>query len=154
MKKIIIHTDGGARGNPGPAAVGVVISVEPAHNAGGKGNIIKKYSQYLGENFTNNEAEYQAVIFALKKVKLLFGKKKAGVLEVEINSDSELLTKQMQGLYKILAPEIQNLFIKVWNLKIDFKEVRFKFVARGDNIEADKLVNEALDSQSINQKLL
>lgn len=147
MKKIIIYTDGGARGNPGPAAVGVIISDE-------KGNILKKYSQYLGENFTNNEAEYQAVIFALKKIKLLFGKKKVRVLDIEINSDSELLVKQMQGLYKILAPEIQNLFLNVWNLKIDFKELKFQLIPRGKNKEADKLVNEALDNQSINQKLL
>lgn len=147
MKKIVIYTDGGARGNPGPASVGVVVFDE-------KGNILKKYSQYLGENFTNNEAEYQAVIFALKKIKLLFGKKKAGILEIEINSDSELLVKQMQGLYKILAPEIQNLFLKVWNLKIDFKEVKFQSVPREKNKEADKLVNEALDNQNRAQVLI
>ena len=146
MKKIIIYTDGGARGNPGPAAIGVVIHL----SAGAS----KKYSQYLGENLTNNEAEYQAVIFALKKVKALFGKKKAKTLEIEIRSDSELLTKQMQGSYKILDSKIQKSFLKVWNLKIDFKEVKFKFVARGDNKEADKLVNEALDNQDRAQKLI
>jgi len=145
--KIIIYTDGGARGNPGPAAIGVVISDE-------KGNILKKYPQYLGRNFTNNEAEYQAVIFALKKVKLLFGKKKSGTSIVEIRSDSELLVKQMQGLYKILDSKIQVLFLTVWNLKIDFKEVKFGLIPREKNKEADRLVNEALDNEDRTQSLI
>ncbi len=147
MKKIIINTDGGARGNPGPGAIGVVIYNEEE-------NALKKYSQYLGENLTNNEVEYQAVIFALKKTKALFGKKKAKSLEIEIRSDSELLTKQMQGLYKILDSKIQASFLKVWNLKIDFKEVKFKFISREKNKEADKLVNEALNNQDRAQKLI
>jgi len=144
--KIIIYTDGGARGNPGPAAIGIVISDE-------KGNVLKKYPQYLGRNFTNNEAEYQAVIFALKKVKLLFGKKKSGTSIVEIRSDSELLVKQMQGLYKILDSKIQALFLTVWNLKIDFKEVKFGLIPREKNKEADRLVNEALDAESSKKTL-
>jgi len=147
MKKIVINTDGGARGNPGPAAIGVVIYNEEE-------NTLKKYSQYLGENLTNNEVEYQAVIFALKKIKALFGKKKAKSLEIEIRSDSELLTKQMQGLYKVLDSKIQALFLKVWNLKIDFKEVKFKSIPREKNKEADKLVNEALDNQKRTQALI
>jgi len=147
MRKIIIYTDGGSRGNPGPGAVGVVFCNQ-------KGEVFKKYSQYLGENFTNNEAEYQAVIFALKKFKSLFGKKLAKNSEIELRSDSELLIKQLQGLYKILEPKIQPLFITVWNLKLDFKKVKFTFVSREKNKEADSLVNEALDSQERNQKLL
>lgn len=147
MKKIVINTDGGARGNPGPAAIGVVI-----YN--GEENALKKYSQYLGENLTNNEVEYQAVIFALKKIKALFGKKKAKNLEIEIKSDSELLTKQMQGLYKVLDSKIQASFLKVWNLKIDFKEVKFNLIPREKNKEADKLVNEALNNQNRAQKLI
>ena len=145
--KIIIYTDGGARGNPGPAAIGIVISDE-------KGNVLKKYPQYLGRNFTNNEAEYQAVIFALKKVKLLFGKKKSGTSIVEIRSDSELLVKQMQGLYKILDSKIQALFLTVWNLKIDFKEVKFGLIPREKNKQADRLVNEALDNEDRTQPLI
>ena len=90
MKKIIIYTDGGSRGNPGPAAAGVVFYNE-------KGQSFKKYSQYLGESLTNNEAEYLAVIFALKKFKQLFGKKIAKISEVQIKSDSELLVKQLRG---------------------------------------------------------
>ena len=116
MRKIIIYTDGGSRGNPGPAAIGVIFCNE-------KNQIIKKYSEFLGENLTNNEAEYQAVIFALKKFKALFGKKLAKNSEIEIRSDSELLIRQLNGLYKILEPKIQPLFLKTWNLKLGFKKV-------------------------------
>jgi len=146
MKKIIIYTDGGSRGNPGQAAIGVVFCNEREQE-------IKKYGEYLGDNITNNEAEYQAVVFALKKFKALFGKKIAKVSEVEIKSDSELLVKQMQGKYKIEDEKMQKFFIEIWNLKIDFKSVKFKLVPREKNREADKLVNEALDSQSLSQKL-
>lgn len=137
MKKIIVYTDGGSRGNPGPAAIGVVFSNE-------KKQIIKKYSQYLGENFTNNEAEYQAVIFAFKKLKQLFGKKLISQTEIELRSDSELLVKQLTGQYKVLDSKIQNLFLEAWNLKIDFKKIRFKLIPREKNKEADELVNQAL----------
>jgi len=146
MKKIIIYTDGGSRGNPGPGAVGVVFCNE-------KGEIFKRYSQYLGENFTNNEAEYRAVIFALKKFKSLFGKKLALSTEIELRSDSELLIKQLQGEYKILEPKIQTLFIAAWNLKLDFKKVKFNLISREKNKEADRLVNEALNSEERSQKL-
>jgi len=141
MKKIIIYTDGGSRGNPGPAAVGLVFCNE-------KGEAFKKYSEYLGDNFTNNEAEYQAVIFALKKFKALFGKKLASQTEIELRSDSELLIKQLGGEYKILEPKIVSLFIMAWNLKIDFKKIKFKLISRARNQEADRLANEALDSQN------
>ncbi len=147
MKRIIIYTDGGAQGNPGPAAIGVVICDE-------KENILKRYSQYLGDNFTNNEAEYQALIFAFKKIKVLFGKKKAKSLEIEIRSDSELLTKQMRGEYKVVDSKIQLLFLQAWNLKVDCKEVKFKSIPRIDNKEADKLVNEVFSSRDRAQTLL
>ena len=146
MKKIIIYTDGGSRGNPGPSATGFVFCNE-------KEQIIKNYSEYLGEA-TNNEAEYQAVISALKKFKALFGKKLAKNSEIELRSDSELLIKQLNGEYKILEPRIQQLFLAAWNLKLDFKKVKFKLISRQKNKAADRLVNEALDSQSQAQKLL
>jgi ribonuclease HI len=146
MKKIIIYTDGGSRGNPGPAALGVVFCNE-------KGQVIKKYSEFLGEK-TNNEAEYQAVIFALKKFKALFGNKLAKNTEVELRADSELLIKQLNGQYKILEPKIQQLFILIWNLKLDFKKVKFKYVPRENNQEADNLVNETLDNKVKNSLLL
>lgn len=145
MKKIIIYTDGGSRGNPGPAAVGILFCNE-------KGEIIKKYSEYLG-NCTNNEAEYKAVIFALQKFKALFGKKLASQSEIETRSDSELLIKQLAGQYKVLDSKIQSLFLAVWNLKTDFKKVQFKLISRNKNKTADTLVNEALDSQNREQML-
>jgi ribonuclease HI len=145
MRKIIIYTDGGSRGNPGPAAIGAIFCNE-------KNQIIKKYSEYLGES-TNNEAEYQAVIFALEKFKALFGKKLAKSTEIELRSDSELLIKQLRGEYKILDEKIQPLFLKIWNLRLDFKKVKFKLISRQKNQEADRLVNEVLDSQPKIQKL-
>jgi len=146
MKKLIIYTDGASRGNPGPASIGVVISDE-------KGKEIKKYSQFIGQS-TNNQAEYEAVIFALKKIKALLGKKTAENLEVEIRSDSELLTSQLSGGYKILDKNIQDLFIKVWNLKIDYKKVNFVLVPREKNTMADFLANEALDQEDRVQRLI
>jgi len=147
MKKIIIYTDGGSRGNPGPAAIGVVFCNE-------KSQPIKKYSEYLGERFTNNEAEYKAVIFAFKKFKALFGKKLAKNSEIQIRSDSELLVKQLNSQYKVLDSKIQSLFLEVWNLRFDFQRVKFKLISRDKNKEADRLVNEALDAKKSAQRLL
>jgi ribonuclease HI len=144
MKKVIIYTDGGAKGNPGPGAIGVVFTNE-------KGEVFKKYSEYLGENFTNNETEYLALIFALKKFKQIFGKKLAKNTEIEIRSDSELMIKQLKGEYKVLDPKIQPLFLEAWNLRLDFKKVNFKLIPREKNKQADGLVNEILNSQ--NQRL-
>jgi ribonuclease HI len=138
MRKIIIYVDGGSRGNPGPAAIGVLFCNE-------KGICFKKFSEYLGK-MTNNEAEYKAAIFALKKFKSIFGKKLAKETEIEIRSDSELLVNQMNGKYKILEENLQPLFLELWNLRLDFKKVKFKLVPRKKNKEADKLVNQTLDS--------
>ncbi|MBM3257925.1 MAG: ribonuclease HI family protein [Candidatus Nealsonbacteria bacterium] len=140
MKKIVIYTDGGSRGNPGPSAIGVVFCNE-------KGSFFKKYSEYVGDKLTNNEAEYQAVIFALQKFRALFGKKLAKNSEVEVKSDSELMVKQLKGEYKVLEPNIQSLFLKVWNLRIDFKKLKFTLIPREKNKEADALVNEALNEK-------
>lgn len=139
MKKIIIYTDGGSRGNPGKAAIGVVICDE-------KGKIIKKYFRCLGDNLTNNQAEYQAIIFALKKIKALFSKKVVKSLDIEIRSDSELLVNQLEGKYKILDEKIFPLFIAVWNQRIGFDKIKFTHIPREQNKEADRLVNQALDS--------
>ena len=147
MRKIIIYIDGGSRGNPGPAAIGVVFCNE-------KGQCFKRYSEYLGENLTNNEAEYQAAIFALQKFKALFGKELAKNTDIEIKSDSELLIRQLKGEYKILDLKIQPLFLKIWNLKIDFKKIKFSLISREKNKEADRLANEALENKDKNQKLL
>lgn len=146
MDKIIIYTDGGARGNPGPAAMGVVICDE-------KGTIIKKYGEYLGDNLTNNEAEYQAVIFALKKSKAFFGKKRIREADIEVRSDSELLVNQLNGKYKILEETLQPLFLRVWNLRVELAHVRFVAVPREKNKEADRMVNSALNGKRETKKL-
>ena len=147
MKKIIVYTDGGSRGNPGKAAIGVVFCNE-------KEQIIKKFGEYLGDNLTNNDAEYQAIIFALKKFKTVFGKAISENSDVVIKSDSELVVKQLNGDYRLSDPKIQQFFIEVWNLKFDFKSVKFKHVSRKKNEEADRLVNEALDTEAGFKKLL
>ncbi|MFA5355354.1 MAG: ribonuclease HI family protein [Candidatus Paceibacterota bacterium] len=147
MKKITIYTDGGSRGNPGKAAAGIVFCNE-------KGQSFKEYGEYLGNSLTNNEAEYRAVIFALDKFKALFGKKIALSSELEIKSDSELMVKQLSGKYKILDSKIQSLFLGVWNLKLDFKSVKFTQISREKNKEADRLVNEALDGERKVQTLI
>ena len=147
MKKIIIYTDGGSRGNPGPSAIGVVFCNE-------KHQCLKKYAEYLADNLTNNEAEYRAVIFALKKFKALFGKELAKKTDVEIRSDSELVIKQLTAQYKVVDSNIQPLFLEVWNLQLDFQKVKFKLIPREKNREADALANEALDKHARTQKLL
>jgi ribonuclease HI len=147
MKKIIIYTDGGSRGNPGKAAIGVVFCNE-------KDQPIKKFGEYLGDNLTNNDAEYSAVIFALKKFKALFGKAIAEKSDVEVRADSELVVKQLNGEYKLENEKIQKFFIEIWNLKMDFNSVKFKHIPREKNREADRLVNETLDGQATSQKLL
>ncbi len=132
--KAIIYTDGGSRGNPGPGALGVVITGE-------NGKILKEYSHYLGE-VTNNQAEYEAVVFALQKAKQL------KIREIELRVDSELIGKQLLGQYKIKDSDLQPLFIKAWNLRLDYDRVDIKIIRREQNKEADKLVNRELDSKN------
>jgi ribonuclease HI len=133
-----IYTDGGSRGNPGPSAIGVVIE---------GGEIKKEYGEYIGEG-TNNEAEYTAVLFALKKLKLLISSEKAAKATVTMYVDSELIAKQFNNEYKIKEKGIQDLYMKVHNLTLDFKEVKFTHVYREGNKRADKLVNAALDKET------
>ena len=136
----IIHTDGGSRGNPGPAAIGVVIESKD-------GGLKKEYGEYIGET-TNNVAEYSAVVFALKKLKQLIGTASTSQANVHIHVDSELLARQLNGEYKVKEPEIQRLFLEVWNLKTDFEHVEFLHVPREKNKAADKMVNAALDKEA------
>ncbi|PIU16025.1 hypothetical protein COT20_00980 [bacterium (Candidatus Gribaldobacteria) CG08_land_8_20_14_0_20_39_15] len=136
-KKIIINIDGGSRGNPGPAAFGVIFFDQ-------SGRILKQYSQAIGQA-TNNEAEYCGLIFCLKKAKAIFGKTKLADYVFEIRSDSELLVRQMQHRYKVNGEKIQPLFLEAWNLLIGFSNVEFVAVPREQNIKADQLVNEVLD---------
>lgn len=134
MSKLIIYVDGGSRGNPGPAAGAYFIDG------------VKSDGKFLGEA-TNNEAEYWAVILALKKVKHLFGKEKIFKMEFEIRSDSELLVNQLSGNYKVEEENLQKLFMEIWNLKIDFGEIKFVHIPREKNKEADKMVNQILDRE-------
>ena len=146
MKNIIAYTDGGARGNPGPAAAGVVF-------CNGKKKVIEKHSKYLGDNLTNNIAEYKAIIFALKKFKSRFGKKLAKETQMEIRTDSELIYKQFIGEYKIKNEKMQELFIELRNLTVDFKKVKMKHISRNYNKDADELVNQELDKREKDNKL-
>ncbi len=138
MSNISIYTDGGSRGNPGPSAVGVVIE---------GGGIKKEYGEYIGEG-TNNEAEYTAVIFALKKVKLLIGSEKAKKADITMYVDSELIAKQFNNVYKIKEKRIQNLYMQIHNLILDFNKVEFTHVYRSGNKDADRLVNAVLDKET------
>ena len=136
-EKLIIYTDGGSRGNPGPAAIGILIGD-------------KTYGEVIGVA-TNNVAEYKAAIFALKKAKQLLGAKKASETELEIRADSKLIVEQLNGNFKILEETLQPLFLEAWNLRLDFQKVDFKLIPREKNKEADALVNEALDNASKEQ---
>lgn len=144
-EKIIVYTDGGARGNPGPAAIGVIIERD--------GKIIGKYGESIGER-TNNEAEYEAVIFALKKLKHLFGKRKTQDLDIEMRMDSELVVRQLSGKYKITEERFYPLFMKIWNLRLDFGNISFIEIPREKNKEADRLLNEELDGARMQEKLI
>lgn len=136
MNPILIHTDGGSRGNPGEAALGVVIDL------GSQG--IKEYGETLGTK-TNNEAEYLAISFALKKTKALIGKEKATKAHLVVHTDSELVAHQLRGEFKVMNQEFYPLFMELWNLRQDFASVEFKIIPREKNRKADALVNRALD---------
>ena len=130
-KEIIIFSDGGARGNPGPAGIGAVL-----YN--NKKQIIAKISKYIGEA-TNNQAEYQALIAALKKAKELAGQ------EIDVFLDSELVVKQLNHEYKVKNKELAPLFLEAHNLSLGFSKITFTHVYRENNKEADRLSNEAMD---------
>ncbi|HRR95046.1 MAG TPA: ribonuclease HI family protein [Candidatus Paceibacterota bacterium] len=138
-EKIIAYTDGGSRGNPGPAAIGVVVE--------GVSHEPKQYNEFIGET-TNNEAEYQAIIFALRKIRQLIGRERLKQIPVEIRLDSELIAKQLNGEYKIEDEKLQSLFMTIWNLKFDFGKLSFRYIPREQNRLADKLVNLCLDQQN------
>ncbi len=128
--KLVIYTDGGARGNPGPAAIGAVVGD-------------KHYSQTIG-TATNNVAEYRALILALKKAKGLLGAESTGT-DIEVRADSELMVKQLSGLYKVKDANLKVLFGEAVSLVQGFKSVSFTHIPREQNKVADALVNEALD---------
>ena len=139
-QKLIIFTDGGARGNPGPAGIGAVFYVEDSSGSQVRTGEIKKY---IGEA-TNNFAEYTALITALE------GAAQYGHKRVECFLDSELVVKQLTGKYKIREGTLKPLAAKVLALTNKFEQINFTHVPREKNHEADKLVNQAID-QAIGQ---
>lgn len=136
-----MYSDGGSRGNPGPAALGVYLET-----------LDKRYGEFLGTK-TNNEAEYSAIVFGLKKIKSLIGKAKAKQTDVECRMDSELACKQLNHEYKIENEKLQPLFLEIWNLMLDFSEVKFVHVRRELNTVADACANEAMDEAAKKKSL-
>lgn len=136
MDKVILYTDGGSRGNPGPAALGVYLET-----------FDKGFGEFLGIK-TNNEAEYAAIVAGLKKVKSILGKEKAKKTAVECRMDSELACKQLNHIYKIENEKLQPLFFQVWNLMLDFSSVEFVHVRREFNTKADAEANKAMDEEA------
>jgi ribonuclease HI len=134
--KYTIFCDGGARGNPGPAATGYIISNQ-------KGKRISDGGSFLG-TATNNVAEYKAVIEALEKLKDLSG---GGNDEVEIYVDSQLVAQQLKGLFKVKNSTIRELVLKVRQLEPFFLKVNYVNVNRAENKEADNIVNQILDKK-------
>lgn len=137
MEKIIAYTDGGARGNPGKAGIGI-------HIVDASGTTIKEVSQFIG-NSTNNFAEYHAVLVALQTLKALFGKK-SKEMAFEIRLDSELVKKQLNAEYQIKEPALVPFFIEIHNLRVShFPNLTLTHIPRAQNKEADRLANEAMD---------
>lgn len=139
MRKISVWSDGGARGNPGPAAIGVVIKNET-------GELLEEISETIGEA-TNNIAEYTAVLRGLEIIRLRFGVE-TKELEVDWKLDSELVERQLSGAYKIKNPGLRDLFLKIQDLRAHFPLLNFAHVRRELNKDADRLVNEALDGEN------
>jgi ribonuclease HI len=130
--KLILYTDGGARGNPGPGAIGIVIK-----NL--KGEVIKEIGKDIGRS-TNNEAEYKAIITGLE---MCFEK---GATQLECYLDSQLVVSQLKGEFKVKDAKLKSLWAKAKNVEKNFKEVLYIHVPREKNYLADKIVNEVLDS--------
>ena len=138
MIKVVAYTDGGARGNPGPAGIGVQIIDE-------RGKVLKEVSKFIG-NSTNNYAEYQAVATALDTLKKMYGKR-TKEMDFELRMDSELVKKQLNGEYQIKEPGLVPLFIEIHNFRVsNFPHLKLTHVRREKNKEADRLVNEAIDA--------
>ncbi len=129
--KLIVHVDGGARGNPGPAAAACVIS-SPA------GELLGEHTQLLG-SVTNNVAEYRAVLLGIEQARAL------GATEIEIVGDSELIAKQLTGAYKVRHEAMRALHRQATSALAAFQRWSIRTVPRAQNAQADALVNAALD---------
>lgn len=130
-KSVVIYTDGASRGNPGPAAIGIFVTDQES-------SAIEEYGEALGQQ-TNNFAEYTAVIRALEMALT------RNVARVVLRSDSELMVKQMLGVYKVKSEAILPLYERVKLLTKRFEKVEFEHVRREKNKEADRIANDALD---------
>ncbi|TSC69263.1 MAG: ribonuclease H [Parcubacteria group bacterium Gr01-1014_56] len=138
VEKIIIYTDGGARGNPGPAGIGVVIS-------DAEGKKVREISEYIGKA-TNNYAEYEALVRALIESKNMFGEKLRG-MQIEVRMDSELVVRQLTGLYKVKEPGLKEQFARIAMMRLqDAPNMTFTHIPREKNAHADELVNKAIDA--------
>jgi len=132
MKELEIYIDGASKGNPGPSGIGVVICRD--------GQTIKNISSYIG-NATNNVAEYTALIYALQEAMML------KVESVKINTDSQLLHRQIKKVYKVKNPNIIGLYNQASRLMSAFKQVSINNISRQDNRGADKLATQAIKKQ-------
>ena len=132
--KAKLSTDGGARGNPGPAAFGYVLETE-------EGTVLDARGEAIG-HATNNVAEYRGLVAGLGAAA------ERGVDELEVISDSELLVKQMRGEYRVKNEALRELWEEANDLERKFKRVRYSAVRRAHNELADQLVNEALDAET------
>jgi ribonuclease HI len=130
--KLVLHVDGGARGNPGPAAIGVVVS-EP------EGEVLEQLAERIGVA-TNNVAEYRAVLRGLERARAL------GASEVELIGDSELVARQLTGAYRVKHPDMRALHAEARSALGGFERWRIRTVPRAQNAAADALVNAALDA--------
>lgn len=141
-----IYSDGGARGNPGPAAAGFVAYTEGAHDK--NESKIFDFGHYLGET-TNNIAEYKALYMAMKWLRQYVNKEKVEVKSVTFHLDSELVVKQLNGVYKIKNANLKRIYDWIQSVKNDYKfNTKFVHVPRKENKEADAIVNEVLDSKA------
>lgn len=130
LKKVVVHSDGVSRGNPGQAAIGAIIRDE-------RGRLLASISQRIGRA-TNNQAEYRAIIAALEKALVL------GARQVELNSDSELAVRQIKGQYRVRKEALRPLYQRVKELQSRFEGFTVHHIPRQQNREADKLANAAL----------
>jgi ribonuclease HI len=129
--KLVIHVDGGARGNPGPSAIGVVVSDSD-------GAVLEEVAERIGVA-TNNVAEYRALLKGLERATAL------GASEIELVNDSELVTRQITGAYKVKHPAMKPLHAEAVAALGQFERWRIRSVPRAQNARADELVNRALD---------
>jgi ribonuclease HI len=131
--KVVVHVDGGARGNPGPAAIGVVITAPD-------GELLDEVAERIGVA-TNNVAEYRALLRGLERAAAL------GASAVEVVNDSELVAKQLNGDYKVKHPAMKPLFLEAIRALRQFQQWKIRSVPRAQNAHADALVNAALDGE-------